>query len=151
MAGGATFYRYVDAKGEIHLTDDVSTIPESARAKAETLDVRPVDVVPGPGGPMFVGGVHPASFAFGVAVVVSTLVIYKLVRGSSRRALKIVLTIAMIAVMASLYFGMMMQATGLGDGRLATPQEIIGETHRAVDDANKRNAEQEKVLEKIAR
>jgi hypothetical protein len=59
------------------------------------------------------------------------------------------LVVGLAALAGGAYFGWLRRTTGLGHGTFAAPGAMIDDSRQAVEDMQKRRAEQERLLEEI--
>lgn len=96
-----------------------------------------------------VGDVHPPSFAFGVMTALVLVIGAKLLWGSAKLVLKIGAIAALVVLLGGTYFGWVKRSAGLGDSKMASPQELIEEAQKAAAAAKKQIEEQQKQLKKL--
>jgi hypothetical protein len=78
--------------------------------------------------------------------------VVKVVLGTFRFAFKMALAVALVALVAGLYFGGIRDAAGLTgkkNGPLASPLELVDDAKSAVDQLHQAEKKQERVLKKI--
>jgi hypothetical protein len=162
------YYQYEASDGRVHLVDSVDKLPPEARSKAAPVELpahSPLSAGPGANpvdpsattatvGDSVAGAlktIDATSFAlgFGVAAIVLTL-LYKLTEGS-RFIPKLVLGLAAVALMTSLYLGYLRRTTGQSDTPLAGPAELVNDARKAVKTMEDRQAEQQRLLDEIVR
>jgi hypothetical protein len=146
-AGASVYYRFNDAQGRLHIVDSLDKVPAPLRARAERIEL----VAPSRESTSWRTGTHWTSFGLGVgAALVLVLVFLSLRRGWSP-LLKLGLVIGAIALLAGAYFGWIRRQSGQSDSVLASPSALIDDARKAVDQANRRNREQEEALKEIDR
>ncbi|MGC4090278.1 MAG: hypothetical protein QM756_20850 [Polyangiaceae bacterium] len=146
------FYRYHTGDGRVVIVDSLDRVPSAERARAERVELEaPVSETRFPLVSQVAAGMDWPSFAtgFGVALGIAALLSF-FGRGSSR-LLGMLVVAAIVVAGAGAYFGLLRRSAGLGDGAFATPGAIIDDARRSVEQANKRQREQEKQIEQIQR
>jgi hypothetical protein len=143
------YYRFNDAQGRLHIVDSLDKVPTPLRAHAERVELG----APSRDSTSWLAGkhLHWNSFGLGIgAALVLVLVFLSLRRGWSP-LLKLGLVIGMAALLAGAYFGWIRRQSGQSDSVLASPSALIDDARRTVDQANRRNREQEEALKEIDR
>jgi hypothetical protein len=142
LQGQETYWRYRDADGREHITNDRSTVPASSDRSASTIVIETPT-------PSFWRKIDATSFLLGAAVAGFVLVVVGPFLYRHRMVRNVVLFGLLAALGAAAYFGFLRRSTGLGGAALATPQEIIDDARRAVDKANTAVKEQGEEIRRI--
>ena len=140
----SVFYRYHTRDGRIAIVDERSGA-ERVELEAPSLASRyPVvsQVATHMDWPSFATG-------FGVALGIAALISF--VGRGSTRLLGFLVVAAIVVAGSGAYFGMLRRTTGQSNATFATPSAIIDDAKRAVEKANQRQRDQEKLIEDIQR
>jgi hypothetical protein len=140
------YYRFWDAQGRLHIVDSLAEVPAPLRARAERIELAALPHQPSPSH----SGTHWTSFGLGVGAALLVLLFVSVRRGSGA-LLRLGLMIGAVALLALAYFGWIRRQSGQSESVLASPSALIDDARRAVDQANRRNREQEEALKEIER
>lgn len=149
-AGGAGLYRYVQADGRLVFVDSLARVPEQLRRSAEPVQLRreaaEKSVLTGGGA----GPLDVPSFAAGLGAGALGALLWLLLWRRSRRLGSLALTAGAVLLGAGAYLGWLGRVAGTRDSALATPSALIEDARAVVESMNRRNAEQQRLLNEIA-
>lgn len=143
---GAQFYRYRTADGRTVIVDSLSNVPPAERAHVERV------TLPSDGGQLVTTAVNQLdwpSFAagFGLALVVGA-VLSALFRRSGK-ALAGLLAVGLLVAGSGAYLGLIRRSTGQGQALLASPQQVIDDAKKAVEQMKDAQRTQEQTIRDI--
>lgn len=160
------FYRYETADGKTVIVDSKSKLPQELREVAEHVKELPPAPVAAPSAtaettellpavgdvsiPKGFGSVDPASFGLGFGSAALLMAVVFLIAKGSRLVLKVIIGVALIALVASAYLGLLRRSTGQGGGVLATPDQIVDDAKKAVKAAEERQRKQQEMLDELS-
>jgi hypothetical protein len=157
------FFTYEDGEGHVYVVDSIEQIPKKYRELAEEVRLgerlrdarkhslreakkvqREVgDVLP------FVNDLDLPSLAVGFALSLVVFLVFAMIRRTLGMMVKVALIGVIVCLLGGAYLGWLRRASGLGEGGLASPKEVIDDARRAASDFQKRIDAQEKTLKKI--
>jgi hypothetical protein len=143
----SVYYRFDDAQGRLHIVDSLDQVPKPLRARAERIEL----VAPSNKPTSWLSGTHWTSFGLGAGAALALVLVFWSMRRGWNPLLKLALVIGVAALLAGAYFGSIRRQSGQSDSVLASPSALIDDARRAVDQANRRNQEQEEALKEIDR
>jgi hypothetical protein len=145
------FYRWEDAAGRVHVVSSLDAVPASERAKAALVVLDGADSVSGhytPGGVASWSGWPAFAAGFGVALLL--VLVLRLLPSSWRALSRYAIVLAVVALLAGVYFGSVRRMTGTaGAGALATPGKLVEDAKSAVEKMSARQKQQDEELKKI--
>lgn len=162
--GGLTVYRYVDEHGTVHITDDATAVPSTARGGAQIETLPPVPESSAWDAAWFdtpTPSLHIPSAIVGAGGLLVLIAVARLLRGRARTLLKVAGVATLVVLAAGLYLGTMRGLAGLGSAplanpagiidrsRLADPSRLVDDAREAADAMNRRNETQKRALERI--
>jgi hypothetical protein len=143
------FYRYRGPDGRIVVVDSLSEVPEAQRPGVER-----VQFAEHPAGTAAVDrdwrfDWPSAASGFLVASLLGVLIFTS--RRGSRWVLGVALLLGLMVLGTGAYFGFLRRSTGQGGSPFASPSAVIDDAKRAVDQADRRNKQQDQLIYDIQR
>jgi hypothetical protein len=146
-AGASVYYRYQDAQGRLHIVDSLAGVPGPLRARAERIELAAPSKQP----TSSPAGTHWTSFGLGIGAGLLLVLLFLSVRRGSGALLKAGLVIGAALLLGAAYFGWIRRQSGHAESAFASPSALIDDARKAVDQANRRNREQDEALKEIER
>jgi hypothetical protein len=146
---GTTFYRYRDAQGRPVLVDSLAKVPGSAKGSLESITLSPPRAGQSLSPSAITSELHWPSFAAGAACVIVLGLVFVGSRRVRSRAVRVGLSLAVLALGAAAYLGWARRLTGESEALLASPAALIQDARDAVQKMNERNREQQRVLQEL--
>lgn len=148
----SVFYRYHTRDGRIAIVDSLDRVPPSERSGAERVELEAPSLASRyPVVSQVATHMDWPSFATGFGVALGIAALISFVGRGSTRLLGFLVVAAIVVAGSGAYFGMLRRTTGQSDATFATPSAIIDDAKRAVEKANQRQRDQEKLIEDIQR
>lgn len=146
-----TFYRWVDAKGRVHVVSSLDGVPPADRANAAVVVLNPED---SPTLPRMesVAGWRPdwVSFAVGFGVALLLAALFTKLPHGLRIVWRVALVVGVGVALTGLYLGMVRGSTvGKSAGAFASPSAFIEDAKGAVEQMNLRQRQQEEELRRL--
>lgn len=155
--GSSVFYRFEDAQGRVHIVDSLSAVPQEHQSKAVRIELSapperqtttntelastPSQAPPALDWPSFGAG-------FGTAAVLGAALFALRRRGPLP---KLAVSLGLAALIGATYLGWLRRETGQSSSPLATPGALVQDARDAVQSLDRRNRQQEQLLEEIRR
>jgi hypothetical protein len=146
--GRASFFRFTDASGRVHIVDSLDLVPEASRANAEHVRYGEETAVNGLPSVPGLAGWQIFALGFGAAVLIGLLVRH--MPGTLRLLVRLAIVAGVVALASGAYFGWIRQTTQQpGTSPLATPGALIDDAKSAVEKMNARIRTQQAELKEI--
>jgi hypothetical protein len=143
----SVYYRYEDAQGRLHIVDSLAGVPAPLRARAERVELAAPSHQPS--SPH--SGTHWTSFGLGIGAALLLVLLFVSARRGSGALLRFGLVIGAAALLGAAYFGWIRRQSGHSESVFASPSALIDDARKAVDQADRRNREQDEALREIER
>lgn len=131
----ATFYRFTDASGRVHIVDSLDLVPQAGRSHVERI--RYGEQSPGLPPALRVMGSWQ-TVALGLGALILLWLLARRLPGALRVGLRFGLLALAICLLASAYFGWLRQTTQHATATLASPTQLIDDAKSAVEKLNAR-------------
>ncbi len=146
--GGSVYYRFTDAQGRLHIVDSLERVPGPLRARAERIELTAPPAESPPGS----AGQHApwTAFGLGMAAALGMVLLVWALRGRAvNPLLKLALVGGLVVLMGAAYLGWVRRQSGQSASFFASPSALIDDARRTVDQANRRQREQQKALDEL--
>jgi hypothetical protein len=162
-ASAGNFYRYQAPDGRVHITNAVDELPPEARASAQPVELDTLPVTAAKATPSArtvhgavakkaaARGVDATSFVLGFGSALALAAALFLFAKGSRRVLRVVIGTALVCLLGAAYLGLLRHSVDSAGGPLATPGDLVEDARSAVRAAERREREQQRLLDDIER